>query len=64
MSLLSTDLYSQWCSPCGAEQLFEVPPCADGHGEGCLDLACTVCGHAVVRGLHVEVELTLAVEAA
>ncbi len=40
-----------WCSPCGAEQFFDSPPCEDGHGEECLDLACTVCGHAIVVGV-------------
>ncbi len=42
-----------WCPPCGSEQLFEVPPCEDGHGEDCLDLACVVCGHAIVVGVMV-----------
>ncbi len=41
----------RWCAPCGGTQLFEVPPCEDGHGEDCLDLACVECGHAVVVGL-------------
>ena len=41
----------RWCSPCGSEQLFEVPPCEDGHGEDCLDLACAQCGAAVVVGV-------------
>ncbi len=40
----------RWCSPCGDEQLFEVPPCEDGHGEDCVDLACVECGHAIVVG--------------
>jgi hypothetical protein len=43
----------RWCSPCGSEQLFEVPPCEDGHGEDCLDLSCVECGHAVVVGILV-----------
>lgn len=41
----------RWCSPCGGETLFEVPPCEDGHGEDCLDLSCVDCGHAVVVGI-------------
>lgn len=41
----------RWCSACGSEQLFEVPPCEDGHGEDCVDLACVECGHAIVVGL-------------
>ena len=48
---MSGDL--RWCVPCGGEQPFEVPPCDDGHGEDCLDLACVVCGHAVVVGVLV-----------
>ena len=41
----------RWCSPCGDEQVFEVPPCEDGHGEECLDLACVGCGHAISVGV-------------
>ena len=39
---------SRWCAGCGDEQVFEVPPCEDGHGEDCLDLACVACGFAIV----------------
>ncbi len=42
----------RWCAPCGSEQPFEVPPCEDGHGEDCLDLACMECGHALVVGVQ------------
>lgn len=38
----------RWCSACRAEQEFEVPPCDDGHGADCPDLACVTCGAAVV----------------
>ena len=41
----------RWCSSCESKQLFEQPPCEDGHGEGCLDLACVTCGSALVIGL-------------
>ncbi len=41
----------RWCSPCQAEQAFELPPCEDGHGADCPDLACVECGSAVVVGL-------------
>jgi pyruvate/2-oxoacid:ferredoxin oxidoreductase beta subunit len=41
----------RWCAECCAEQEFEVPPCADGHGLDCPDLACTGCGAAVVLGV-------------
>jgi hypothetical protein len=44
-------LVLRWCSGCRAEQEFEVPPCEDGHGDDCLDLACVVCGGAVVLGV-------------
>jgi len=27
-----------------------VPPCEDGHGLDCLDLACVECGHAIIVG--------------
>ena len=41
----------RWCAPCEGEQVFEVPPCEDGHGQDCLDLACVECGHAIVVGV-------------
>jgi hypothetical protein len=41
----------RWCAECAAEQAFEVPPCEDGHGVDCPDLACTGCGAAVVIGV-------------
>ena len=41
---------SRWCSACATVTLFEVPPCEDGHGLDCLDLACTDCGSAIVLG--------------
>ena len=40
----------RWCAVCADERVFEVPPCEDGHGEGCLDLTCGECGHAIVLG--------------
>lgn len=43
----------RWCGPCADRTFFEVPPCEDGHGEECLDLACVECGSAVVLGLLV-----------
>ena len=42
----------RWCASCQDDRPFETPPCEDGHGLDCLDLACVDCGHAVVIGLH------------
>jgi hypothetical protein len=39
-----------FCSGCSAEQPFEQPQCADGHGVDCPDWACSVCGYALVTG--------------
>lgn len=53
---MSSVLTVQWCTECRSDQVFEVPPCEDGHGADCLDLACTACGLAVVVGVvHLEV---------
>ena len=41
----------RWCAECSDERPFEVPPCEDGHGLDCLDLACVDCGHAIVVGV-------------
>ncbi|HVM26879.1 MAG TPA: hypothetical protein VM433_04310 [Mycobacteriales bacterium] len=40
----------RWCAGCRAEQMFELPPCEDGHGDDCPDLACVECGSAIVLG--------------
>ncbi|KWV29411.1 hypothetical protein [Micromonospora rifamycinica] len=37
-----------YCDTCESVQLFEVPPCPDGHGTDCPELACTGCGAAVL----------------
>lgn len=38
------------CSSCGEEREFETPPCVDGHGLDCPELACITCGAAVFVG--------------
>ena len=42
----------RWCAGCSDERPFEVPPCEDGHGLDCVDLACVECGHAIVVGVQ------------
>ena len=41
----------RFCVGCQDERGFEMPPCEDGHGLDCLDLACVECGHAIVVGV-------------
>jgi hypothetical protein len=36
------------CPSCGDERVFETPPCADGHGADCAELACRDCGTALL----------------
>jgi hypothetical protein len=36
-----------YCAGCRAEREFEAPPCAEGHGDDCPDLACVECGLAM-----------------
>jgi hypothetical protein len=36
------------CPECAGPQPFEVPPCADGHGEECPERVCTRCSSALV----------------
>jgi len=36
------------CPSCGEERAFETPPCADGHGADCAELACRDCGAALL----------------
>jgi hypothetical protein len=47
----AVEVLERWCGGCERETLFEVPPCEDGHGDDCLDLACVACGTAVVVGV-------------
>ena len=54
----------RWCAGCQDEMPFEVPPCEDGHGADCLDLACVECGFAVVVGLYDDHVVVLEVAAA
>ena len=49
----------RWCAGCGDERPFEVPPCEDGHGLDCLDLACVDCGHAIVVGVLVDEQVVV-----
>lgn len=44
----------RWCSECRQETAFDAPPCEDGHGLDCFDLACADCGTAVVLGVHAD----------
>ncbi|MFF5171993.1 hypothetical protein ACFY3U_05095 [Micromonospora sp. NPDC000089] len=37
-----------YCDTCEGVQQFEAPPCPDGHGSGCPELACVGCGAAVL----------------
>lgn len=36
------------CPSCGDERAFEAPPCVDGHGPDCAELACRDCGTALL----------------
>jgi hypothetical protein len=36
------------CPSCGEERAFETPPCADGHGPDCAEMACQDCGAALL----------------
>ncbi|OON28842.1 MULTISPECIES: hypothetical protein [Micromonospora] len=37
-----------YCDTCEGVRPFEAPPCADGHGPDCPELACTGCGAALL----------------
>lgn len=43
-------ILTRHCSTCGDERTFEQPPCEDGHGLDCPELACVECGLALVVG--------------
>ena len=36
------------CPSCREERAFEAPPCGDGHGPDCAELACRDCGAALL----------------
>jgi hypothetical protein len=48
----------RWCAACTDVTAFEAPPCHDGHGSDCPDLACVECGLGVVAGVLVETLLS------
>ncbi|TCB97854.1 hypothetical protein E0H26_09630 [Micromonospora zingiberis] len=37
-----------YCDTCACLRPFEVPPCLDGHGSACPELACIRCGTALI----------------
>lgn len=41
------------CPQCLELAPFDAPPCLDGHGEQCPDLACGACGAALVAAIAV-----------
>ncbi|MGB9378043.1 MAG: hypothetical protein WCB04_11080 [Mycobacteriales bacterium] len=51
MTHTSPDVVFRDCSTCGEQRAFEVLACSDGHGPDCPELACTVCGEAVLIGV-------------
>ena len=53
----TVDAMTNWCPECVDECSFEMPPCEDGHGADCLDLACVECGFAIVVGFQDDVVL-------
>lgn len=53
----------RFCGECKDERVFEVPPCEDGHGLDCVDLACVECGFALT-GVLLVVDDVVLVEAA
>ena len=61
---LQTARDQRWCPECADERPFEMPPCEDGHGADCLDLACLDCGFAVVVGVLISDAEPVAVELA
>jgi hypothetical protein len=42
------------CPTCRKRQVFEQPPCSDGHGPDCPEWFCSVCGTALWVGLTVD----------
>lgn len=56
---MQMSLVVRWCADCAGERPFEVPPCEDGHGVDCIDLACTDCGAAIVVGVLVADDVVL-----
>lgn len=44
---MTADLQLLWCASCRTDREFERPPCLDGHGGDCPELACTTCGEAI-----------------
>ncbi len=45
------------CPGCRDKRTFDTPPCVDGHGADCAELACCQCGAALVVPVLVELPL-------
>jgi hypothetical protein len=43
-----------YCSECADFEVFEQPPCVDGHGADCPEWLCVICGTAVLIDVPVE----------
>jgi hypothetical protein len=48
MEVLVPALSTHHCAACGDERAFEQPPCVEGHGDPCPELACVDCGAAIL----------------
>ena len=48
MPTLTRPMPTRHCPCCGDERAFETPPCPDGHGADCAELACRDCGTALL----------------
>jgi hypothetical protein len=48
MPTLTRLMPTRHCPCCGDERAFETPPCPDGDGPDCAELACRECGTALL----------------
>ncbi|MFZ0119564.1 MAG: hypothetical protein WAN20_11755 [Pseudonocardiaceae bacterium] len=52
--MFSTGLIEAYCPDCAKHELFEQPPCVDGHGADCPEWLCLTCGTALLIDMPVE----------
>jgi len=52
--VFSTGLIEAYCPDCAELELFEQPPCVDGHGADCPEWLCLTCGTALLIDMPVE----------
>jgi hypothetical protein len=56
VEIFTAAMIEVYCPECAELEVFEQPPCADGHGADCPEWVCLTCGTALLINVPVEPE--------